>query len=274
MTPRAHRICLWMGPALTAIYLVGFIFLAQFAPIPSPDWSAQRLTQWIIDHRSGYEVGCLLMLIAGAMLAPWGASLSIWTRKTEARFPVIYVTQIVSLAASVALFVLIAIIWGLAAFRAGEISPEITQTLFDGGWFAFLWAGPPFYVWAISIGIGILVNPSEHQLFPRWVGYFCIASPLCWSMDMVMIFFREGPASYAGVLPTWIPLGEFFAWMVIMSVLGLRAISRQEAMCREETGEGLGVYAPSWDDPVEAPSTSDGNGRVAEPVIPRVPVAR
>jgi hypothetical protein len=96
---------------------------------------------------------------------------------------------------------------------------------------------------------------------------------------MLMIFFRDGPISYAGVLPTWIPLGEFFAWMVVLTVFGFRAIAHQEALCREESEPGFGLYAPMWDDPIAAFDADErlddrGNGRVAEPVRPRVPVGR
>jgi hypothetical protein len=251
MTPATHRICLWMGHVLTVMYMFGFIFLAKFAPIPSPDWPAEKLAQWLYDNKTQYQIGCMLMLVAGGLLAPWGASLSIWTRKTEARFPVIYVAQITSLAASTALFVIIAIFWALASFRATEISVEITQMLFDAGWFLFLWVGPPFYIWVITFGLGILMNPPEHQLFPRWIGYYSLASVLCWVMGLMMVFFRTGPTAYSGMLPTWIPLIEFFVWMEVLTFYGFRAIRIQEERCRAETGAGLGVYAPTWDDPLE-----------------------
>lgn len=252
MTPAAHRLCLWMGPALVIMYLFGFIFLAKFAPIPPPNISAAELVSWLSGHKTSYQLGCLLMLVAGGLLAPWGASLSIWTWKTESRFPVIFAAEIASLAAATGLFVIIAIFWGLASYRVGEISPEITQMLFDSGWFLFLWVGPPFYLWAFFFGLGTLWNPPKYQLFPRWIGFFTLASALCWSMGVMMIFFREGPTTFAGMLPTWIPLGDFFAWMVLVSVLGFRAIRRQEALCRDEGGAN-GVYAPTWQDPIEDP---------------------
>ena len=249
-TPLAHRICLASGHVLTVMYCIGFLFCAQFFPIPSPDWPADRLARWLFDHKSAYQFGCLLMLVAGGLLAPWGAALSIWTRRTEVRFPVMYITQITSLAASTGLFVIIAIFWALASFRATEISVEITQMLFDAGWFLFLWVGPPFYLWAGAFGLGILINPPEHQLFPRWIGWFTLASVLCWSLGLLQVFFRTGPQSYSGMLPTWIPLIDFFVWMELLTFYGFAAIRRQEAECRAEAGEGLGVYAPTWDEPL------------------------
>lgn len=247
MTPAAHRLCLWGGHLCTMLYLGGWV-LAGFIPIPGPDWPADKLAHWLADNKVLYQIGCLLMLIGAGVMAPWGAALSIWTRKTEMRFPVIYITQIVSLAASVALFIVIEIFWALAAFRATEISVEITQMLYDAGWYFFLWIGPPFYIWVASFGIGILMNPPEHQMFPRWIGYFSLASVLCWSMGTMQVFFRTGPTAYSGMLPTWIPLAEFFIWMELLTFYGFRAIRLQEAECRKEQGEGMGVYAPGWDE--------------------------
>lgn len=248
-TPKAHRICLWAGHLCTLLYMGGFL-LAGFLPIPGPEWPAEKLAQWLYDNKTTYQIGCLLMLIGAGMMGPWGAALSVWTRKTEARFPVIYIAQIVSLAAAVALFVVIEVFWALASFRATEISVEITQMLYDAGWYFFLWIGPPFYIWVATFGVGIILNPPEHQLFPRWIGFFSLASVLCWVMGMMMVFFRSGPTSYSGMLPTWIPLIEFFIWMEVLTFYGFRAIRLQEAMCRAEAGEGLGVYDPSWEDPV------------------------
>ena len=250
MTPSAHRMCLWSGHMCTVLYLFGFIFLADFVFIPGPDAPADELAQWLFDRKTSFIAGCCMMIFAAAFMAPWGASLAIWTRKTESRFPVIYVTQIVCLAASTALFVLIEIFWALAAYRATEINPELTQAIYDAGWFVFLFIGPAFYMWVCSFGLGVLLNPPEHQMFPRWVGYYSLASVLCWVMGMMAMFFDFGPADYSGMLPTWIPLIEFFLWMEILTFYGLKAINKQEQICREEAGEGEGVYEVSWDDPL------------------------
>ena len=250
MIPSAHRICLWSGHLCTVLYMFGFVVLAGFLPIPAPDMPATELAQWLYDNKTQYLAGCFMMIFAAAFMAPWGASLAIWTRNTESRFPVIYVTQIVCLAGAVALFIVIEIFWALAAFRATEIDPELTQAIYDAGWFMFLFIGPVFYVWVASFGLGILINPPEHQMFPRWVGYYSLASVLCWVMGMMAMFFRSGPASYSGVLPTWIPLIEFFLWVEILTFYGFKAIKRQEALCREETAQGMGVYEVNWGDPL------------------------
>jgi hypothetical protein len=211
---------------------------------------AEEVAQWLNSNKTLFLLGCNLMLFGASFMAPWGASLAIWTRKTESRFPVLYLTQIVCLAASVATFIMIEIFWALAAYRSGDFSPELVQAFYEMGWFTFLFIGPAFYVWVAAFGLGILMNPPEHQMYPRWVGYYSLASVLCWVMGMLAMFFGEGPSDYSGMLPTWIPLIEFFLWMEILNYYGKKAIERQEAICAKETGEGMGTYAPGWEDPL------------------------
>ncbi|MCV6983259.1 hypothetical protein H7I53_23965 [Mycolicibacterium pulveris] len=241
-TPAAHKLCLSMGIVLTVLYLTGWVFLAKFVPVPSPDWPAEQLAGWLAGHQNAYQAGCILMLLAGGLLAPWGASLTVWNRRAEGRLPVLHICELATLAASVCIFVIIAIFWALAGFRAGQIDPQITQAFFDAGWFLFLWAAPCFYLWALSFGLALIMNPPEHQMFPRWIGFFTAASVLCWAMGPLAIFFQSGSMSYSGAIPTWIPVVEFFAWVVILSVYGYRAIMKHEAMTE--------VYRPTWDDPI------------------------
>lgn len=255
LTTKAHRFCLWLGVVMTFGYMIGFIALAHFWPVPTPEWESQRLADWLVEHRGEFQIGCALMIAAAGLFAPWGSALAIWTRKTEARFPVLYVTQIVALACGLTIFVIIQLFWAMASFRAGDISPEISQTMFDIGWFMFLFDIPPFIVWAAALALGILWNPPEHQLYPRWAGYFTLAVTLCWAAGLLVVFFKSGPFAYNGLLSMWLPLGAFFVWLAVMTVLGLRAVSRQEALCRAETDPSLGVYAPSvFDDLLEPDS--------------------
>lgn len=267
-TPRAHRFCLWFGPVLSVIYMVGFIFLAKFMPVPTPAWSSAHFAAWMGDHRAAFQVGCLIMIASAGMFGPWASALAIWTRKTEVRFPVFYVSQIVCLACGLTIFVVITVFWGVSSFRLGQVSPQINQSLFDIGWFMFLFDISPFIMWAGSLALGILWNPPEHQLYPRWVGYFTLATCLCWSAGLLVIFFHSGPFAYNGLLAMWLPLGLFFVWLAVMTVVGLRAVSMQEAISREETEPGYGVYAPSlFDDDGEVAA----EGRTATPPGPQAP---
>jgi len=247
-TPRTHRLCLWTGgPVMSVVYIVGWVVFARLIPAPSPGWSAQRLTDWLVGHQIQFLIGCAIMIGAAGLWGMWCAALSVWTYKTESRFPVLFATQVISVAAGLTFFIFDTLFWTVAAFRAGQRSPEITQAIWDVGWFGFLFTITVYIAWAVSIALGILWNPPEHQLFPRWSAFLTIGSALCWSAGLLIVFFKQGQFAYNGGLAMWLPLGEFFVWLAIMTVLGLRAISRQEQISRHEAsqrGAQYGVYEP------------------------------
>jgi hypothetical protein len=254
-TPNTHRLCLWVGgPVMSVIYIIGWVAFARMVPAPAPNWSAEQLTAWLVDHQTAFLVGCAVMIGAAGLWGMWCAALSVWTYKTESRFPVLYSAQLISVSAGLTIFILDELFWTVAAFRAGQRSPEITQGIWDIGWFGFLFSITVYIAWAASLAIGILWNPPEHQMFPRWAGYMTLASALCWSAGLLIAFFKGGQLAYNGGLAMWLPLGEFFVWLAIMTYLGLKAISRQEELSRQEAlekGDDYGVYNPGSEETLE-----------------------
>jgi hypothetical protein len=247
--PSMHRAALWVGgPLMTVLYLVGWLGFARMLPTPSPSWKAEQLSQWLVDHGTGFLVGCVLMIVACGLWGSWVAALTVWTFRTEARFPVLTFAQLICVAAGVTFFIFDTLFWSVAAFRAGEVDPQITQQLWDVGWFGFLFTISVYIVWAVAWALGVLINPPEYQVFPRWAGYVTFASAMCWTGGLLIIFFKDGPFSYAGVPGMWLPIAEFFVWLVMIDVLARKAIKRQERLSlREgvERGEEYGLYPPS-----------------------------
>jgi hypothetical protein len=250
-TPSTHRWALWVGgPLMTVLYVVGWLGFARMLPTPSPSLTPQELSDWLVDHRSGMLVGCMLMVAGCGLWGSWVAAISVWTFRTESRYPVLTFTQLISVAAGTTFFIFDTLFWGVAAFRAGEIDPEITQTLWDIGWFGFLFTITVYIVWAVAWSLGVLLNPPEHQVFPRWAAYITFGSVMCWSPGLLIIFFKEGPFSYSGQLAMWLPISEFFIWLAIIDVLARKAIKRQIVLSQLEAlelGSDHGVYPPRDD---------------------------
>jgi hypothetical protein len=97
----------------------------------------------------------------------------------------------------------------------------------------------------------VLLNPPEHQIFPRWAAYVTFGSVMCWTPGLLVIFFKDGPFSYAGTLAMWLPITEFFVWLIIIDVCARKAMKRQVELSRLEgieRGEAYGLYPPP-DDP-------------------------
>lgn len=265
-TPSTHRLALWAGgPVMTFLYIVGWLVFARMVPTPSPSWSAAQLAQWLVDHKPGMLFGCLLMIAGTGLWGSWVGAIAVWTFRTESRFPVLTFTQLICVGAGVTFFIFDTLFWGVATFRAGEINPEITQQMWDIGWFGFLFTITVYIAWAVAWALGVLVNPPEHQIFPRWTAYATLGSVMCWSPGLIIIFFKDGPFSYAGALGMWLPITEFFVWLVIIDVYARKAIRRQVELSKLEgleRGEAYGVYPPRDPDlaPEVVPQGTDAHG--------------
>ncbi|ORB18523.1 hypothetical protein BST36_23295 [Mycolicibacterium moriokaense] len=239
MTLSAQRLCLAAGPMLTLLFLVGWFAGAKWLPAPSPMMSAEQVSVMYQENRFGFQAGFVTMIIAAALMAPWAVAMTMWTKKTESRFPVLTYTQLVSLGCSVAIFVIVFVPWGVAALRAGEVPADITQVMHDLGWFLFLFDVAPFSMWLVALALGMLWTPREHQMLPRWAGYYTLIEALAIAPAIMIIFFKSGPYAYNGFLALWWPFGTFFVWVLVMTTLCWKALDRQAAL---DESAGIGVH--------------------------------
>ncbi len=256
MSLSAQRLCVGAGPAFAALFLVGWVVCAGWLPAPGPQWSSQEIAAMYREDTFALQIGFVLMITGATLFGVWGAAMTMWTRKTEARFPVLTYVQLVMLGCAVAIFVILYIPWALAAFRAELWSAETIHMLHEFGWFMFFFGVPPFTAWMVALGLGILWTPPEHQFLPRWAGFYCICEGLIVAPLVLMIFFYEGPYAYNGVLAMWWPFASFFTWVMVMTVLCWRAVDRQAAA---DEAAGIGVHRGS-DRPDRRPR--DGIGTV------------
>jgi hypothetical protein len=45
----------------------------------------------------------------------------------------------------------------------------------------------------------------------------------------LVIFFKTGPLAYNGLIALWVVVGDFFVWVMVMTVLTLKVIAKEEA---------------------------------------------
>ena len=237
--PTVLKFCAWMGPAFTALWLIGSAPLADFVFVPPPSAadSAVQTVQNYTDNLTQVRLGCVVMIFASALYAPWGMAISMYARKAETGRPILFYTQVVSLAACVVVIMFIGFFWGIAAFRPGDVSPEITQTWNDAGWFGVLFTGAPFTMWAFAVAAAIFLDRSERPAFPRWAAYLNVWAGLLYIEACLMLFFKEGAFSQNGILVFYIPVAVFFVWIVTMSVLTMRAVDAESRELEGSTGD-------------------------------------
>jgi hypothetical protein len=128
-------------------------------------------------------------------------------------------------------FIVSLILWQAATFRP-ERSPEIVQTLNDVAWMLFVCIASTPILQALVMGAAVLGDRRARPIFPRWAGYFDFWVALLFLPGSISVFFKDGPFAWNGLLTWYLPLTVFTAWIIVNTVLTLRAITRAE---REET---------------------------------------
>ena len=159
----------WCGPIFTALFVLGFILIAHFIPVPSPSRSSAEVAALFRDHKNAIRLGMLVAMISFGFIAGWGAAVAARTRQIEGATPVLAYTQIVCAAVGETIVVLMCVVWEVAAFRPEELAPEVTRMLDDVGWFLMVFDWPPFSVWCAALGLAVLHDNGEFaRLEARW----------------------------------------------------------------------------------------------------------
>lgn len=238
------KVCAWTGPAMTILFLVGAVPLANFfVPPYSAAHTPADVTQMYVDNLTGIRLGCVVMCFAAALFLPFGLSIAAVVRQTDPAGVLLSWIQVASVAVATIVIVMIPIFWGVATYRAGSISPEITQSWNDAGWFGVLFAVPPFSLWCVAIAVAIMRRGAT---LPRWLGYLNLWMAILFMPAMMMIFFKHGPFAQNGVLTFWMPVGVFFGWIITMSWVGARAAGGASPLPDEPVSTGRAVaLAPS-----------------------------
>lgn len=227
--PSFSKLCIWAGPAFVVLYSAGILIAGLFPP-PSPTSAASHIVQMYGTHANEMRIGCILMAFGAGFIAPWAVAIAMQMRRSELGSPVLTYSALAS-----AFFVaidasLIPTIWAVATFRAGQISPDITVTLNDLGWFMFMF---PWQlgggIWFIAVALSIFTTPSDKQVYPRWLGWMSLWFCLLTLSDSLVPFFKGGPFAYNGVFTFYVPFTILLVWVVCLTWASLKAINRQEA---------------------------------------------
>lgn len=234
---RLHLWCVRVsGRLLFGLFFVGWVVLARFVPAPSPLDSPVEIAQRYQENAWGIRMGATLMMVSFGFWAAWGAVVANWTRRSPGGGRVLAYIQLVSLTIAEMVGVLCAFFWGLAAYRPGEIAPEITATINDAGWLMFLIPWPPFSMWCIAVGVAVFRDKREgdEREFPRWVGYLSLLTAFLFAPAGAALFFKSGGYAYNGLLGMYLPLAIFFVWTEGVTWAMTAKLKRQLAEARRE----------------------------------------
>ena len=225
--------CALSGLLMVAMYGFGVLAFAHMIPVNSPERSVPDVVTSFTENLTGVRIGMSLVMLGCSLMITWGAALATQTRRASPNHPILFHIQVACAVTATMNGVMLCLAGGLAAFRPGVISGEITQALNDLFWLLWVLPGSSFEVWALAAGVAILLDRRARPVFPRWSGYYSILVALSFFPGFMGLFFKSGAFAYNGLFPWWIPTLMFFVWALMMTPLTIRAALDDEGI---ETG--------------------------------------
>lgn len=204
----------WCGPVFLVLFLVGFWFVAGFVPPPKPSESAAQVAAFYREHTDRIRAGMLIAMIGLAFLAPFLVIVTLRMRRSNPRLaPLAYVQLICGFALLMMVLIPVSLI-ALAAFRP-ERPAETTQLLNDVAIFFLFWVFSTPTLEYVVMGLASLMDRGERPLFPRWVGWFDLLVAAIFATGAPVIFVRNGPFAWDGLLAFWAVLFAFGGWVLV-----------------------------------------------------------
>lgn len=241
MNLRMQRLCVWCGPGLILIFMIGFLFVAGLVPPPSPNLGASEVARFYTEHQTRIQIGLIISMIGSGLAFPWAAVISVQMRRIEGRRSPLAATQLTAGGVLCLLLVFPMFALSAAAYRPADRSPEITQALNDLGWLPLVGFVAPPVVQVIAIALAVFSDKSAEPVFPRWVGYFSLWCAVLLTPGILVIVFHTGPFAWNGIFAFWLPLTVLGTWFFVMTVPLLQAIKQQE---REQESRQSAALAP------------------------------
>lgn len=215
MNTKVQTTCAWAGFIGISLTLVALI-TADLLPAPAAGNSAEEIARWYQDNTDRIRTGAVLGVLS---TAGWGALIAVaWVqlKEGEGTRPALAALQAISGAVTYVALIMTFTVLGVASFRPDRPA-ETTQVMHDLAWFCLLFTVVAPATQAISAGAAILTDSRAHAPFPRWLGFLGVWAGVLFVPGILLVFFKDGIFAYEHVVPYWIPLVAFGAWVIGLS---------------------------------------------------------
>jgi hypothetical protein len=218
MFRKSMLFCAWCGIAAIVLFIIGGVALGgMLPPLLSANDPPEEFVRKISEHLFAIRIGSILLMISFALFGAFGAGIAAQTRRAEAS-PVFSYVQLMFTASGTMVAVLVSFCWALMAYRPDVYHPTVIQFLADFAYFLAVFSVPVFGGWCLVIALPILLAREGEEPFPRWIGYVNLWCVVLFAPGQMVLFFKQGPFSWNGIVSLWIPFIAFFLWIAIMSI--------------------------------------------------------
>jgi hypothetical protein len=212
---------------MTLGFFVGLWPLAHFIWPPAPTETAEQIAQFFQTDPVLKRTGLFIAMLSTGLLAPFYAVISVQMKRIEGgtTLPLTY-TQLVAGACTVLEIILPLMLWQGVAYRPDR-NIELTQTLNDIAWLIFLGTTTTVLIQNLVIGMVTLQDRNPNPVFPRWYAYFNFFAVAGVMPAGFVVFFKNGPLAWNGIIVWAIGVAVFFVWICATAWLVQVAAGRQ-----------------------------------------------
>ncbi|MCD2195328.1 hypothetical protein LQ327_18325 [Actinomycetospora endophytica] len=238
MEARVQRVLIWSGPLMVVLWVGAFIGIAGWFPPSPPSSSAPQILDLYASHPNAIKFGMVVSMAASALLVPWAVAISGQLRRIDGAKALADV-QMVSCALLSLEFITPIGVWMAAAFRYDGRAPDVTEALHDVGWILFMTVIWSLWIQLVAIGVAVLIDRRTPTVLPRWIGYLNLWVAVLIIPAGLVLYFKNGPFAWNGLIGLYLPLTAFVIWVFSMTLTVHRNLGRQIA----EADEGS---EPAW----------------------------
>lgn len=226
MNPRTEILAAACGIIFALGLLLGWGLLAgHILPPTLPSALAEDVAAKYQSSALSIQTGMAITLATAAFLVPFGSALATQMRRMEGAGDVLARSQMGCAVLTAGVVTMGMTLFAITSFRPDR-DPQLTLLLSDMAWIAFTMPVCGIMLWMIVTGWAILGDRASDPVFPRWSGYFCFFGASLTAPGYPVALFKHGPFAWNGLLAFWLALLIAFAWIVLMSVLTMRAVRR------------------------------------------------
>ena len=224
---KSMTFCAWSGFMAIIFFIIGGTILGgMIPPLLNAGEPPAEFVRKVSEQLFEIRIGSIFMMNSFALFGPFGAGIAAQTRRGEGNPAMSYV-QLMFTACGTMVALLVAFTWALMVFRPDVYHPSLVQFLADFAYFLAVFSVPVFGGWCVVIAMPILMAEEGKEPFPRWIAYVNLWAVVLFAPGQMVLFFKDGPFSWHGIVAMWIPFIAFFLWILIMSLAMLK-VAKQE----------------------------------------------
>jgi len=215
----------WSGLVFAVLCLFGLEVVGPQPPSFSA--SAAETSKFYVENGMRTLLLVTFCSISMAFLLAWSVQLGVmlW-RRPELSRPAI-VVAILSLSSTPILLSFDLAFFAMAAYRAGDISPEIIQGFSDVAWIGSMLIWPPLTASMVIIGV-LILQLDQPSFIPRWLGWYSLLCAAAEPFQGLIIFFKEGAFGPRGLATWYLAVPTWGFWIIALSIVMVRAVASSD----------------------------------------------